>query len=200
FSGGPRQPSVNTQLCPTRISSSYGGYIDSGALNIVAYCVPLVKRAVYTGFIGAMYGITSVAGLLLGGVFTDKGMNNCLGQRDKLLTFNNNLAMMFLYQPSPRRDYCNQRKSIANSGWKARIRAFDLQGILVFIPAIICLLLTLQSGGTKHPWGNWRIILLFLFLGPLIAGFIGIQFWKQDQASTFSICQPMKILFTGSHQ
>jgi MFS family permease len=76
-----------------------------------------------------------------------------------------------------------QRKAIANSGWKARIRAFDLQGTLVFIPAIICLLLALQWGGTKHPWGNWRIILLFLFFGILIAGFIGIQFWKQDQAT-----------------
>jgi len=45
----------------------------SGALIIVAYSVPLAKRPMYTGFIGAMYGIASVAGPLLGGVFTDKG-------------------------------------------------------------------------------------------------------------------------------
>ncbi|RAL63107.1 hypothetical protein DID88_004191 [Monilinia fructigena] len=46
--------------------------IFSGALIIVAYSVPLVKRPMFTGIIGAMYGIASVAGPLLGGVFTDK--------------------------------------------------------------------------------------------------------------------------------
>jgi MFS family permease len=46
--------------------------IFSGALIIIAYSVPLDKRPMYSGFIGAMYGIASVAGPLLGGVFTDK--------------------------------------------------------------------------------------------------------------------------------
>ena len=46
--------------------------IFSGALIILAYSVPLEARPMYTGFIGSMYGIASVAGPLLGGVFTDK--------------------------------------------------------------------------------------------------------------------------------
>ncbi len=50
--------------------------IFSGALIIVAYSVPLSKRPMYSGFIGAMYGIASVAGPLLGGVFTDKGKSS----------------------------------------------------------------------------------------------------------------------------
>ena len=76
-----------------------------------------------------------------------------------------------------------ERAAVADLGWKARIKEFDLEGTVVFIPAIICLLLALQWGGTTHPWSNWRIILLFVLFGVLISIFIAIQFWKQDQAT-----------------
>lgn len=46
--------------------------IMSGALLILAHSVPLEKRPMYAGMIGSMYGIASVAGPLLGGVFADK--------------------------------------------------------------------------------------------------------------------------------
>lgn len=45
--------------------------IFSGAVLIIAHSVPLRQRPTYTGIVGAMYGIASVAGPLLGGVFTD---------------------------------------------------------------------------------------------------------------------------------
>lgn len=41
--------------------------IFSGALIIIVYSAPLVKRPAYSGLIGAMYGVASVAGPLLGG-------------------------------------------------------------------------------------------------------------------------------------
>lgn len=61
------------------------------------------------------------------------------------------------------------------------------------MPAIICLLLALQWGGSKYEWSNWRIILLFVLFGILIAIFIGIQFWKQDSATV-----PPRILMKRS--
>jgi MFS family permease len=39
---------------------------------IIAHVSPLEKRPVYVSFFGGMFGIASVVGPLLGGVFTDK--------------------------------------------------------------------------------------------------------------------------------
>lgn len=46
----------------------------SGSLLILAHSVPLAKRPIYSGMIGGLYGVASVAGPLLGGVFADKAV------------------------------------------------------------------------------------------------------------------------------
>ena len=72
--------------------------IFSGALIIIAYSVPLVKRPMYSGCIGAMYGIASVTGPLLGGAFTDKGTSPFCGSESQQLTPCSNLEMVLLHQ------------------------------------------------------------------------------------------------------
>lgn len=158
----------------------------SGALVILAYSVPLEKRPLFTGLIGSMFGIASVSGPLLGGVFTDKitwrwcfYINLPIGAVT--------LIVIALFFPDPKRAVQNDDTLIQ------RIRRFDPFGTAVFMPAIICLLLALQWGGTEYPWDSWRIILLFVFFAVLIIIFVFIQ-WKQGELATV----PPRIIFKRS--
>ncbi|KAI1283359.1 MFS general substrate transporter [Xylaria sp. FL0933] len=148
----------------------------SGALLILAHSVPLAKRPLYTGLIGGVYGIASVAGPLLGGVFTDKVtwrwcffINLPIGAVT--------LVVIGFFFPDP-----VQKKPIQET-FSQRLMRFDPIGTLIFIPAIVSLLLALQWGGTTYPWNNGRIIGLFVVFGVLLLAFLYIQ-WRQQENAT----------------
>lgn len=44
----------------------------SGGMTIIAFSVPMRRRPIYIAALSSMFGITSVVGPILGGVFTDK--------------------------------------------------------------------------------------------------------------------------------
>ncbi|KAJ2895335.1 putative efflux pump antibiotic resistance protein [Zalerion maritima] len=150
--------------------------IFSGALIILAHSVPLASRPMYTGFIGSMYGIASVSGPLLGGVFTDKVtwrwcfyINLPIGAVT--------VAVIAFFFPDP------HRVIPKNEPWAKRIRQFDPLGTTVFMPGVICLLLALQWGGTEYEWDDARIIALLVLFGVLIIGFVVVQWWMQENAT-----------------
>ncbi|EPS36467.1 hypothetical protein H072_10030 [Dactylellina haptotyla CBS 200.50] len=152
--------------------------IFAGALLIVAQTVPLEKRPTYTGMIGSMYGLASVAGPLLGGVFTDSAKLTWRWCFWINLPFGAvTCAFIFFFYTDIR-----QSKGVTG-GWKERIEQFDVHGTAVFMPAIICLLLALQWGGSKYEWKNGRIIALLVIAGLLLIAFVAIQIWKQDKAT-----------------
>jgi hypothetical protein len=64
-----------------------------------------------------------------------------------------------------------------------RLQELDLIGASIFIPAIICLLLALQWGGSKYDWSNSRIIGLFVGFAALISIFTYWQFRLGDKAT-----------------
>ncbi|KAH7132101.1 major facilitator superfamily domain-containing protein [Dendryphion nanum] len=150
--------------------------IFSGAILIIANTVPLRQRPTYMGLVGGMYGIASVAGPLMGGAFTDHlTWRWCFYIN---LPFGAVTAAFIIPFLSVKR-----RGGKTNATWKEQVSKFDLQGTAVFLPAIVCLLLALQWGGSKYEWKSGRIIALLVLFVVLIIAFIAIQIWKQELAT-----------------
>ena len=130
------------------------------------YAVPLHKRPLYQGLFGAVFGLASVIGPLLGGVLTS------------------NVSWRWCCECLPSWDYLCKRSAIANGrstvyinlpiGGAAMVFIFfllkvpdrettrlprreklaqlDPIGVALLLPGVICLLLALQWGGLEYPW------------------------------------------------
>ncbi len=67
--------------------------------------------------------------------------------------------------------------------WKEKLARLDPLGNLLFLPAVVCLLLALQWGGSEYAWGSATIIALFVLSAVLFALFVGDQVWSGENAT-----------------
>jgi predicted MFS family arabinose efflux permease len=149
--------------------------IFAGALTILAYSVPLTKRPIYTGLIGGMFGISSVAGPLVGGVFTDSVSWRWCFYINLPIGFVT-VVIISIFFPDPNR-------KIPPATWKQRIWQLDPIGTILFTPAVVCVLLALKWGGVDYAWDNSRVTSLLMLSGVLSLTFCYVQFRMGENAT-----------------
>ncbi|KAF0329651.1 major facilitator superfamily transporter [Colletotrichum asianum] len=146
-----------------------GAGIGSGATMVMVHSVPLHRRPKYQGLFGAVFGVASIAGPLLGGAFTSSSatwrwcfwINLPLGVAA--------LFVIFFILKAP------GRGPAAGLPLKAKLKQLDFAGTAIVVPGTVCLLLALQWGGVEYDWNSARIIALLVLAGVFLITFIAIQ-------------------------
>jgi EmrB/QacA subfamily drug resistance transporter len=132
-----------------------GGGLISLVFAIIGDVIPPRERGRYQGYFGAVFGVSSVVGPLVGGFFVDS------------------LSWRYIF-------YINLPLGIAalivtNRVLKLPVRKREVQidwwGALLLVVGVSCILLATQSGGNDYPWGSWQIIGLFVLGALVLIGF-----------------------------
>ncbi|MCJ1439371.1 hypothetical protein MMC27_008763 [Xylographa pallens] len=149
--------------------------IVSGCYIIIAFVAPPNKRPAYTGIIGAVFGCASVAGPLLGGVFTDDlSWRWCF--YINLPIGGASLALLLLFFKTP------HEAKPAQAKLQEKLLSMDPIGIALILAALTCILLDMEWGGTTKPWSSPDVIgtlVGFVFLAFL---FIVNETWQGERA------------------
>lgn len=136
-----------------------GGALVPIAFTIMFDVIPPEKRGTMGGLFGAVFGLSSIFGPLLGAYVTDYidwrwvfYINLPLG----LLSF---IFIAFFY-----------KESIRHAKQKV-----DWGGAFTLVCSIVCLMFALELGGQKFAWNSAPIVGLFAGFAVLFAGFLLVE-------------------------
>jgi EmrB/QacA subfamily drug resistance transporter len=136
-----------------------GGGLISLAFTVVSDVVSPRERGKYQGFFGAVFGVSSVAGPVLGGWLSEVDWRWIF-----YINLPTGLAAMIAVDQVLRRHR-----------FPTRHRRIDYLGATCLVPAVVCLLLAVTWGGNEYAWGSGVILGLFGAAAALTAAFLVVE-------------------------
>jgi EmrB/QacA subfamily drug resistance transporter len=148
-----------------------GGALVPIAFTIVFDIFPPEQRGKMSGLFGAVFGLSSIFGPLLGAYITDYidwrwvfYMNVPLGV----------LAFVLVA--------VNYRESLEHAKQK-----IDWWGAVTLVAAVVCLMFALELGGHQYAWDSAVIIGLFAAFAVLFAGFLNVETRAEEPIVSFQM-------------
>ncbi|KAG8851908.1 hypothetical protein FRB91_007201 [Serendipita sp. 411] len=170
-------PNINVLIFGRAIQGvgGSGGYVS--ILTIIAQMARLELRPILLASFGGVFGIASVFGPLLGGVFTDRlTWRWCFWIN---LPFGGvSLVAVFIFLPfhPPLSNVHHQGKTLLQK-WMS----MDWIGTVLALGMTVSLLLPLTWGGVTRPWNDRVVIALFVLAGVL---FMLLILWERRLGAT----------------
>ncbi len=170
------------QLIVFRALQGLGGAaLFTSAFAIIADMFPPAERAKFGGLFGAVFGLSSVLGPLVGGFLTDHGSVSLLGYHIEgwrwVFYVNLPLGLLSLFLIVAKMPRLTHRA----------LGKVDIPGALLILTTTVPLLLALTWGGTTYAWDSARILTLFAVSVVSLALFIWVESRNKDAILPLSL-------------
>jgi EmrB/QacA subfamily drug resistance transporter len=157
---------INMLIAARAIAGIGGAGLFSMVFIVISDVVNPRDRGKYQGIVGAMFGLASIAGPLLGGAFTENvSWRWCFYINLPLGAITVVVVVLFLnipYTPSRTRE---------------KLARIDYFGVLTLVPGITCMLLATAWGGSTYAWNSGQVIALYIVSGFLILAFVLVEIY-----------------------
>jgi MFS family permease len=161
---------VNQLITGRTVSGMGAAGIFVSMIQIVAQVTRLEDRPKLFGAFGAVFGLASIIGPLIGGSLTDHVTWRWCFFINLPIGGVSLVAVTLLLKASPPLG-ADLTKRAPRDLWR-QVLWLDFVGATLVAGAVTCLVLALQWGGNTKPWDDKAVIICFVFAGVITISFV----------------------------